>query len=71
MIDAWKKWNLDSLHNVIYTCEDTGEKRAIHLGFTIYRLLLLKESSVQLKVNDSASITGTYVEQMMRLLIGL
>lgn len=41
------------------------------MGFTIHCLLLIKESSAQLKVNDSASITGAYVDQMMRLLIGL
>lgn len=42
-----------------------------HMGFTTHCLPLIKESSLQLKVNDSASITGAYVDQMMRLLIGL
>lgn len=51
-----------------------GKKSAIHLsshGFHDAPGLLLKESSVQLQVNDSASITGAYVNQMMCPLIGL
>lgn len=42
-----------------------------HTAFTTRRPPLLKESSVHLKVNDSASIAAAYVDQMMRLLIGL
>lgn len=42
-----------------------------YIAFKILRPLLLKESSVQLKVNDSACNAAAYVDQMMRLLIGL